>query len=188
MDWLNSHSIFLIGHIIGVAFGAGAAFVGDIIFINSVKDKHLSQSENRLLDLIGTVVWLGLGILVLSGLGLVWQRPDIFLNSGKFWAKMTIVLIIALNGLFFHFAHRPVFKKSVGSEFSNEHTIIKRRKWLMVSGAISVTSWMYVIILGTLKATPFSYFQFIGFYLALLSIGIPLAISISKYIISAKTK
>src|SRR3990167_3643072 len=107
-EWISLDIIFILLHILGTAIGAGAAFTGDFIFLSSARKRILTKSEIRIFKLTGKIVWLGLLILTISGIGLFFERPDIYWHSGKFWAKMAIVLIIAINGLAFHFLHRPL--------------------------------------------------------------------------------
>jgi len=185
MEWINPQLAFLMMHIFGAVLGAGAAFTSDFIFLNSVRDKHLSNSEARIMDMTSRIVWVGILILLLSGIGLVTQRPEIFLNSEKFWAKMTIVGIIVANGLVFHFLYKPVFRRSVGKEFSQSSEIIKMRHWIVASGAVSAVSWSFAIILGVLGRVPFSYNQIIGFYALILTGAIGAAVLLRKQIIPA---
>ncbi len=184
IEWINQSIIFIMLHILGTALGAGAAFTGDIIFLSSVRKKMLAISEVQILETIGKIVWIGLLILLLSGIGLTLQRPEIFLHSGKFWAKMTIVAILSLNGLVFLRFHLPTIRKSVGEKFSPSSEIIKMRTGIVISGAISVISWSYVIILGVLGRTPFTYAQFFITYLGVLVIGCTGALLLKKRLLS----
>lgn len=184
MEWLTTQSVLLIFHILGTAIGAGAAFLGDLIFITSVRRKILDKKEAEIMHLAGKFVWLGLIILIISGIGLVLERPQIFLNSGKFWAKMSIVTFLALNGLAFHFIHRPIMLKSVGQKFSHTLLIIQKRYWLLISGVVSVVSWNFAIILGVLGRTPFGFWHFIGAYLLVLTAAGVVAVLIKDKILS----
>ena len=183
-EWINQSVIFILLHIFGTALGAGAAFTGDIIFLCSVKKKMLAISEVKILETIGKIVWIGLLILLLSGIGLTLQRPEIFLHSGKFWAKMTVIVILSLNGLVFLYFHLPTIRKSVGKKFSPSSEIIQKRNGVLISGAISVVSWSYVIILGVLGKTPFTYTQFFITYLGVLAIGCAGALLLKKRLLS----
>lgn len=183
-EWLDFRMIFLILHIFGVVLGAGAAYTGDAIFLTSVRKKLLTASEVRIFKITGNVVWLGLLIAVISGIGLVLQRPEIFLYSEKLWAKITIIGIIAANGIIFHVMHRSTLERSIGKKFLLTSEIINKRRGIVISGAISVVSWSFVIILGTLGRTPFTYFQFIGAYALVLILACLTATYLEKVIIS----
>ena len=182
----NYHNIFLIAHIFGVAIGAGGAFAGDILFFSSIKDKHISRTESRFVGVTSKMIWFGILILLISGVGLVWLKPETFLFSGKFWAKMTVVGVIIANGIVFHFRHIPMLRRSYIEEFSEAHELVKNRIWILISGAVSVVSWSYAIVLGVLRKTPFGYVDFISVYLLLLLIAVSVALLLRKKIIPSK--
>lgn len=183
-EWLSLQSIYLMGHIFGTALGAGAAFTGDIIFLTSVRNKLLSENTLHIMQITSRIIWVGLLILLLSGIGLVSERPEIFLNSQKFWAKMSIIGVIITNGLVFHFLHFPILRMGINKKFTATNMIIKNRTILVLSGAISVLSWTMTIILGVLGRTPFSYLQFLGVYCVLLLFSCAVALMMRKRIIS----
>lgn len=187
-EWIDQRILFLILHILGTVLGAGAAFTGDAIFLTSVRNKILTLSEIRILKITGNIVWVGLIIALISGIGLVLQRPEIFLHSEKLWAKITIVVVIVVNGAAFHLIHRPTFERSIGKKFSTSSEIVKKRKGIVISGAISVISWSFVIVLGVLGRTPFTYFQFIGVYVFMLMVACATAIYLGKFILSPSKK
>ena len=183
-EWINIFMVFVMLHILGTAIGAGAAFTGDFIFLNACRNKIITLDQVRILNLIGLFVWLGLFILLVSGIGLYFERPDIYWHSGKFWAKMTIVGILSVNGLFFLLMHRPLMEKASGKKFSASLDLIKKRNLIAVSGAISVVSWSFAIILGVLGRTPFSYFQFMAFYTATLFVALIFSFFITRKLLS----
>ena len=182
--WIDTHLVLILFHILGVALGAGAAFTGDLTFITSVRNKRITSSEFRIMRLTSRIVWIGVIMLILSGVGLVLLRPEIFLHSGKFWAKMTVLGIIISNGLLFHFYHLPTIKKSIDKTFAASLPLIKKRGWLVGSGAVSVLSWNFVIILGVLHKTPFSFGQFLGTYLLLFAGALLIGLLLRKKFIS----
>ena len=85
--------IWTILHLLGVAIGAGGAFASDFIFFQSIKDKKITETEMGFIENSSKMVWLGLFILVASGLGLFMLNPDQYLSSSKFITKMIIVLM-----------------------------------------------------------------------------------------------
>ena len=161
--------IFLIVHLFGVALGAGGAFASDMMFLYSVKDERISEAEIAFLKLGSKMVWLGLGLLVISGIGLFALKPDFYLTSPKFLLKMTIVGIIILNGAFFHLLHIPRLMRHSGEHFPSSDEFTRKRPYLVASGAISFVSWSSAIVLGALKKVPFSYIELFAVYMILLS-------------------
>ncbi|MBI5786999.1 MAG: hypothetical protein HY446_00390 [Candidatus Niyogibacteria bacterium] len=170
--FMNLGIFYDVLHLFGVAIGAGGAVVSDFMFFSSVKDGKISKTEMRFLLIGSRTVWLGLFILVLSGIGLVTLNPERILASEKFWAKMTIVAVIFINGLLFHRYHIPLLSRHVGENFSRSEEFANRKPFLLASGAISIVSWASAIILGALRKAPAGYFEIVGIYFLLIALGI----------------
>lgn len=176
-------TISLIGHLLGVAIGAGSAYIGDIFFFISAQDRKFSAEESKFLHIIGTLTWLGLGLLIISGLGLFFTNPTQYLNSSKFIAKIIIVAIIILNGLALHLAHMPKIKKIIGLHFPSSKEFRDNSRKMLISGAISVVSWTTVIILGSLKSVPMSVLEILGLYFIILILAITIAQLLRKKVL-----
>lgn len=164
--------ILLIGHLIGVAVGAGGAYTSDMMFFSSAKDGKISKTELRFLQIGSKMVWIGLLILFISGAGLFALDPAGYMASTKFQAKATIVLIIFLNGLVFHFAHLDRIKRHVGEHFPSSDEFMRKRPILLASGAVSFVSWTSALILGKLSGLPFSYSEIMLSYLGMVAVAV----------------
>jgi hypothetical protein len=173
-----------IAHLFGVAVGAGGAFMSDAMFMSSVKDSRFSKTEVRFLKLGSVMIWSGVALLVLSGLGLFSFDPARYLASSKFLAKMTIVTAIVVNGLVFHFWHIPLIHKHMGMHFPTSDEFMRKRSWIMASGAVSFVSWSSAIVLGALRGVPWSYPQIMGLYLAVLAAAVVIAVSLKDVVLS----
>lgn len=155
-------SLFTILHLSGVVIGMGAAFMTDVMFRRAFKNNTLVGTGLSYVKLGSKVVWIGLLVIILSGLLLFSLDPERYLNSSKFLAKMTIVAILLANGLVFHFYHL--------------RNIRKNRVSLYVTGAISSVSWLSALILGSLRSVPFTYIQIMSVYGIVLMIAIVAAL------------
>ncbi len=162
----------LIIHLFGVIIGAGGAYASDMMFFHTVRDGKMSRAELGFLKLGSKMVWGGLLVIVLSGLGLFLTKPDVYLASSKFQAKMTIVTVIILNGIIFHRSHLPLMHRHAETHFPSSDEFMRRRPLLLASGVISMVSWTSAIILGMLKHVPYSYTSIIAVYLGVVAIGI----------------
>lgn len=153
-------TLLVIAHLFGLALGAGGAWTSDALFFRSTRNGKISKSENKLLSQASVVVWVGLAILIVSGIGLFLQNPDRYAESTKFWSKMTIVAIIAVNGLIFHFFHKKSLEKSQ-----------YKSNAILVSGVVSMVSWASALILGAFRSVPLSYLEIMGIYLLIVASG-----------------
>lgn len=155
-------------HLIGFALGFGGAMVSDAIFFSSIKDKKITQTEFRFMQLGGRLVWIGLSILLLSGIGLVLLNPAI-LTSSKFLIKMVVVSVIAINGVVFHGIHLPHIRDHIGILFHRSESFVARSHLLTMSGGISVVSWFGAALLGSLPGIALSFTTLLAIYLFLLA-------------------
>ncbi len=158
---------FTIVHILGAVIGAGGAFISDIIFLKSIEDKNIDKIEFSFLNLLSKVVWFGLIVLLISGIGLFALDAEKFIESSKFLAKMTILTIILINGIVFHFLHIPYIKRSFHRklfDYSSRHQGVI----LVLSGAVSLVSWFSALVLGTMRGLTLSYAEILSIYVCLL--------------------
>lgn len=182
MDW---YTLALAGHLIGFALGAGGATISDITFLSAIKEHRLSEQQYRFLRTVSRVVWVGLILLILSGLtmfSLVYleQHSVPMLASARWQAKLTLVGVVLLNGFYFKLKVFPALEQMVNKELSAATLGISRWQ-LAVPGTISILSWYSILVLSILPRTvtwPVSYYGLI--YLALLGGGIMLSGNLLK--------
>lgn len=156
MDFFQEYkTVITIFHLLGVVIGFGAAISADFLFFMFVKNLKLSRYEIYTMGLVSRLVWLGLALIFISGLGLFLSNPSGYLSSSKFLLKMLVVTVITLNGIFLHFYVKPHLK-IVDWESSHNDKKRRLRKIAFASGAISFNSWMLALILGSLKSIPLS--------------------------------
>ena len=182
-SFVDGRTLLLIAHIFGVAFGAGGAFISDIMFFTSIRDKSISETEMKFLVVGSYCVFIGLGILILSGAGLFFLNMDRYLTSSKFLAKMTIVAIILINGIFLHKTHMPHLKRHIGAHLPSSDEFIRHRPFLLTSGAVSVISWSFAIILGVFRGIPFPYTNIMAVYGVVLILAILVALLLRNVIL-----
>lgn len=95
-------------HRIGVALGLGVATGLDLFLINLIaRNANFKANQFRVVKNLSTVVVAGLVLLWLSGLGFLFEY-QLFehekLLDTKLQAKIVIVILLTLNGLFIHYA------------------------------------------------------------------------------------
>jgi hypothetical protein len=179
-DFIELKTLYVIGHIFGAIIGAGGAFTSDAMFFSTIRDGKINKDELRFMKLGSKLVWLGFIILVISGILLITTDPDKYLNSSKLLVKITIVAIIFVNGLIFHLIHIPHIEKHMGLKLISSKSFMKRASFIMISGAISMTSWVSTVVLGTLRSVPYTYIEILSFYILLVIISMIGALSMKK--------
>ena len=186
LGFIDYHPLYIIGHIIGTALGVGGAFLGDLIFLASARDGKISATELKFIKLSSLVVWLGLLILVISGVFLFFENEARYLASDKFAAKMFIVAVIFLNGLVFHFFHIKKLEKGVDRFLSELPEVIKYVPLMIASGAISGVSWLFALVLGTFGKVPITFAEFMMAYFLLLGLALGATFLLRKKLIPLK--
>lgn len=181
MDWITGFTlfgfidiktIFIIAHVFGVVIGGGAAMVGDGVFLASARDGKLSATELTFIRLTGMMVWIGLLIITVTGLGIFALDVEKYSASAKFLAKMSIVGILIANGLMFHLSHIPRMLRHSGEFFTSSDEFMRKRSIMLASGAVSGASWISAFILGSLHKVPYTYSEIMLSYLAIVVVAL----------------
>ncbi len=139
---------WVIVHNIGFILGLGSATITDIFFFRFLKDNIISQEEKETMDTLTNVIWVGLGVLIISGLALFLPEQARHAVSSKFLLKVVVVGVIVLNGLLLNMFVGPHMRR-----LSFEGTVPARRfrRLAFALGGISFTSWYLAFFLGSLR-------------------------------------
>lgn len=189
IEW---HTIFLIGHIVGVALGVGGATSSDLIFFRSLADGTLDRSELKLLRSMSMLIWCGLALLIASGIGILClahaENPTLgFIPSEKVAAKLSVVGILTLNGLVFATIIQPILDSLEGKRLTPA-LLRPHLSLILTCGAISVTSWYTALILGAIGRVDVSYGFVMGTYLGVLLSAILVAQFVGRWYLGHLTR
>jgi hypothetical protein len=178
---IDIHTLLIIGHIIGLSLGVGGATVSDVLFFKATKDARIDASEFNLMNAISKVIWAGLLLAIATGIGflieyLLVPEKNVLLNNPKIWAKLTIVSVIFVNGLVFHYKVFPTLRALSGQSI-NSVQFARYLPLLLTTGATSIISWYSALVLGAWRGLSFSlsYYAIVGIYLFILFVGITFA-------------
>ena len=139
-------------HLLGIAIGLGAATVLDLVIVRFLVTRRIARESAAVVVFCSKIVTAGLVLLWLSGLGFL-VHYSVFdpekLGNPKIWAKIAIVGVLTLNGIFIHQIVLPLVKARIGqSLFAGLGA--RQRIILLASGTVSATSWYVPLILGAL--------------------------------------
>lgn len=165
-------SLFVVLHVFAVIFGMGAALVSDVLFNVFIKDFKINPTENTVLAILSKIIWLSLGVMVLSGVALFLSDPHKYMYSVKFLTKMTIVGCIIVNGLLFQKLIHPSLRKMDFRDQNGKHKTVQIRRLSFAMGSISAISWTLAFVLGMQEAIPFTYGEAVLTYASLCVLGI----------------
>lgn len=161
-------------HLVGMAIGLGGATITDIFFFQFLKDYKISESEADTMNTISQAIWIGLALLVVSGIGLYLPEMARLNDSPKFLLKVIVVSVILVNGLFLNLLIAPrLIKISFGEKHRHQGGELHHiRKIAFALGAVSIISWYSAFILGMFRSSPASFSVLLSTYLGLLFLGI----------------
>ncbi|MCF7831372.1 MAG: hypothetical protein K9M36_00585 [Candidatus Pacebacteria bacterium] len=183
-DFVDAKTLYTIGHLLGVAFGVGGAYLGDGMFFLSMKDKQISQTEFRFMKFAGTFVWFGLALFLISGILLTSMDPERYFASSKYLAKMVVVAVIIINGIIFHAVHLKRIKRCIGIYLPSSKEFQSFSLGMYISGAVSVVSWTFALVLGAFRSIPYEPVIILGVYALALVFSISMALIMRKRFLS----
>jgi hypothetical protein len=150
-------AVLLFVHLIGLALGLGAATLLDLLVVRMLVAGKIAPSQPAFIEFAAAVVTAGLALLWLSGLGLLayYSAFDLTaLQNPKVWAKVAIVAVLTLNGLFIHAAVLPLIKRQAGRGLFDGISEV-RKSLLLTAGAVSITSWFMPVFLAVSRPLNF---------------------------------
>ncbi len=177
---MDSYTLLILLHTIGAVLGVGGATMSDLMFFKSTKNLRISKTELKFMELGSLQIWGGIVLTILSAIGFWIFFPEL-VKTPKILAKTTIFLVILGNGIFLNLWVTPFLRKHVGVNLKESESFRKAHTILFSSGAISIISWYYVLILGAWRGLEASYPFFMGIYLGIVSAGVVVANGIGRY-------
>jgi hypothetical protein len=137
-------------HLIGLILGLGGAALADYLIVTRAIISPVNRATARLVKDIGRAVAIGLAILWVSGIALVAIRMAAnanFLMNEKLWAKLVIVNLLTINGVFVHAAVIPCLERSLGTRLFQDLAAGDIAALTLVASLSSV-SWLTPFFLG----------------------------------------
>lgn len=160
-------------HLLATCMALGSIFIADWRLLRG-REYVLRPGALARLATTQRLVNVSLAALWVTGAALIWigyaQNPDTYLDNQKLWAKVSVVAVLTLNGLFLHRFAFPVLKQ--GRSLSTLSNL--RCMFLAVLGGTSLASWLFAAWLG--MARPWNhaveYGEVMALYLALAGLAI----------------
>jgi hypothetical protein len=143
MSW---YSIITVLHVVSAAIGVGAAAANDSVFMGAIRNRRISHDQFVLIRKASDVLIGGLVILILTGVVLMHLNVALW-TMPHFQAKMTVVLILLINGIVFHARVIPMLKEY--SNITMPKQFITSQQWLLaITGSTSAVSWFSALIIA----------------------------------------
>lgn len=167
-DW---QTLIVLVYLAGLALGVGGATLSDVFFVKFLKDLKISHEEASILQTVSQVLWLGLGLVVISGVGLYFITATAAYSSNQFLAGAVAVAVIVVNGAFLNLKVTPhLVHISFGDDphKTPQEELQRERKVAFGLSAVSLVSWYSLLVLTAWTELPFSLPAILLAYIGLL--------------------
>ncbi len=169
-------------HVFSLILGLGGATFSDLLLFHFLKDLKVSEKEAEIMQFMGKVVFIGVGLAAVSGALLFYTDTAKYLSSAKFLAKMAIFGVIVLNGVVLHKYMLPRLLHVVFSKKKKSEESLRIRRRAFIFGAISVVSWYSAFFLGFVQDTVFSVQELLMYYVILIFIAIVGSLGVERFL------
>lgn len=161
---------WVIIHNLGFILGLGGATITDISFFRFLKDHQISENEKETMDMLSSVIWTGLAILVVSGIMLYLPEQGRLDASSKFLVKVVVVGVVIVNGFFMNLLVAPKLRQL---SFERTPPATHFRRIAFALGGISIVSWYLAFLLGSFRSIILSFSEgMLGYGVILLCVVI----------------
>ncbi|MBS3093814.1 hypothetical protein J4456_04525 [Candidatus Pacearchaeota archaeon] len=173
---IEVYGIILVIHLLSVVVAVGAVTVTDYLHIAGHRQKKLAQELLDVYPLLSKLISTALILVIISGTLLVYQKPE-FLSKPLFQLKLSLVVILILNGLYLQKKIAPqIMICTINPELCSEK--VKYRA--AFAGILSLITWYAVTILALTKNFSYTVIQFVSVYLIVLCIAIGMTMYIEN--------
>lgn len=137
-------ALFIFVHVIGSALGVGGVTANVVLWTKARFDKELAPAILKIVELIGKLIFLGLILLTLSGIGFLYLGFPL----ARLTVKLSLVAALWVESPLVHYLTSRVanLAPKPGQPQSPEFLSIKRKT--QVVGTIGVILWYTTTAIG----------------------------------------
>lgn len=132
---METQKIVLTIHLFTLGYLAFTIYQADRLGLDWIRGKDLVLSAQEVRHLHRRM-WTGLALMITTGLIMFWPMREFLLTRPQFYAKMTFVLALVVNGFVIGHLQKIAFRRSY------ESLTPKERLPLFISGTLSTISWI----------------------------------------------
>lgn len=163
--------IFLLFKHLGFVLGMGGATAVMFMFLKFLNDFDITDDEAETLKKFSELIWLGLGLIFISEYARYVANPRELAQSSIFLAQIIVLSIVFISGAVLSIFFAPFlavlpFRKKEGKNKENPSPLELIRKWTLVSGAITISSWYFAFLLNYLPE--YGIAELLGAYIVVL--------------------
>ena len=159
-------------HLLGLVLGLGGALILDVMIFHFLNNFKISTREAVIMHLLSQMIVLGLILLFISGVAIMFTDLQGYLENPRFLMKMTVVGVVALNGVVLNLYVAPKMELiSLREEDRESNQALVKVSFIV--GAVSAISWLTAFFLAMIDVLEiFSFVTLLVAYMLLLGIAI----------------
>ncbi len=137
-------------HLLGLIFGVGGATALFVINKKAERNPELQRLSISLLKPFSILIWVGIVLLAISGIGLQATTKEP-INKSMLLLKHLLVVLIIVNGVYLGISANKLGKLAKASKESKiNQQIIKLKNRMKFIGILNIILWYAVIILSVI--------------------------------------
>ena len=144
---MDSHDILQIIHMLGLAWGLGAVTVNMILMMNAEKNPETAPVIMGLAPKVGKLIWIALGLLAISGIGLAFEGVD-YIDRTLLIVKIALVAVLVVGGLVLLFVMLPKMQGLAPKGAPPSAEFLSLKKKVMGLGMLNVILWYAIFVLS----------------------------------------
>jgi hypothetical protein len=143
----SSRTLFIFFHTVGLAFGLGGVTANVMLMIKARFDKELASTIIKILKTIGTLIFLGLVLLTISGIGFMRLGYPL---TRTLAVKHVLVVALWIEGPLIFYLTSKLAKLSPKQGEPPSPKLISTRRKMQALAAVGLVLWYTTTVLGTL--------------------------------------
>lgn len=163
-------------HLLSLAVALGSIFIAEHVISERLifsRQKKFSVDSYDTVLFASRAISISLLLLWLTGIGFVvlgYHNDPLYIENQKIWAKISIVLLISINGLYIHRRLIPRLAEVVQGNLLIRNTA--ESIGLRLSLSVSLAGWLLAAFYGTAKFLNqgHPYEELFGLYLVIVAI------------------
>lgn len=174
-------TLIVYAHLIAACLAVGNLLMQDLAILR-FKGNPLTFFAKESLRQSAFIMICSLVLLWCTGLALVllgyMEDPTRYLNNQKLWAKISVVVLLTINGIALHFYSFPRVVSPIGIIGLS----LPQQTIVALTGVVSSVSWLYACYLGIARNWNYTqgYWSIMAFYTIFMIIGFYIASEVLK--------
>jgi len=188
MEYFTLQKIYEIIFLFSITFGAGGAFMNNILFLKALRDGKISKDESRMLNSLSGFYLFGFFLLIISGVGIFSLNSQELFDASYFGFLIFLAIIILIVTYLFRGVHLPYVQTRLGKALFEKTINERAHTSLFLSNIFLAVSWFSVILVIGLSNLKLDFWSLIVWYFILIALTSIIILIFERKIISKNEK